>query len=75
VDQFGNVVSTDNTSSVTVAPVTGTFTTGSTTVATLSSGIATFSNLIFAAAGTFTLSASESGLPGGNGTSNSIVIS
>ncbi len=75
VDQFGNVVSTDNTSSVTVAPVTGTFTTGSTTVATLSSGIATFSNLIFAAAGTFTLSASESGLPGGNGTSNSIVVS
>jgi hypothetical protein len=75
VDQFGNVITTDSTSSVTVAPVTGSLTSGSTIVATLSNGIATFSNLIFAAAGTFTLTASESGLPGGNGTSNSIVIS
>jgi hypothetical protein len=75
VDQFGNVVASDNTSSVTVLPTTGSFSSASTTVATLSNGVAAFSNLIFAAAGTFTLTASESGLPGGNGTSNSIVIS
>ncbi len=64
-DGFGNVI-TGDTSTVTVAVATGPagFATGSTTSATVVSGIATFSNLVFDTAGNYTLSLSDTGLTG-----------
>jgi cyclophilin family peptidyl-prolyl cis-trans isomerase len=74
-DQFNNVITGDSSSTVSIAPKTGSFASGSTTTAMLASGVASFNNLIFNAAGTFMLIASESSLPNGNGTSNNITIS
>ena len=56
MDQFGNVVTSDNSDQVTLAIATGpgSFTAGSTTTVTASSGVATFSNLVLNTAGTAT---------------------
>jgi hypothetical protein len=64
-DSSGNVV-TANTSTVTVAVASGPggFASGSTTSVAAVSGVATFSNLIFNTAGTYTLSISDGSLTG-----------
>jgi hypothetical protein len=63
-DQFGNVVTSDNTSTVTVAINTGptgaTFDSASTLTATVHNGVATFDNVILDTAGSYTLSATDS---------------
>jgi hypothetical protein len=58
-DLFGNVVSSDNTDSITlsIASGPGAFTAGSTASATAANGVATFTNLTLAVPGTYTLSA------------------
>jgi hypothetical protein len=62
-DQFGNVV-TSNTSALTVSVVSGPagFAGGSTTSVAAVNGVATFSNLIFNTAGTFTVKVSDGSL-------------
>jgi hypothetical protein len=62
-DRFGNLLTVDNSDQVTltVASGPGGFAPGSTTTATVSGGVATFSNLVFSTPGTYTLSASGSG--------------
>jgi hypothetical protein len=71
-DQFGNIVTTSSTVTLTLS--SGTFSTGSTTVsAATSAGIATFSNVIINIAGTYTLSASDALLTGAS--SGNITIS
>ncbi|HEV3304153.1 MAG TPA: putative Ig domain-containing protein [Planctomycetaceae bacterium] len=62
-DAFGNVV-TSNTSTISLSVTTGPsgFATGSTTSVAASAGIASFSNLIFDTAGTYTLSVNAGGL-------------
>jgi hypothetical protein len=65
LDQFGNVLTGDNTDQVSVAVASGPgpFTAGSTTSATVSSGVASFSNLVLTTLGNgYTLTASSSGL-------------
>jgi hypothetical protein len=58
-DQFGNTVSTDN-STVTLTLVGGTFASGQNTVtATAVNGIATFDNLVIDAVGTYCLTATD----------------
>ena len=61
-DQFGNLVSTDSTDTVTVgiASGPGSFTGASTTTVTASSGVATFSNLVINTSGSYTLSETAS---------------
>ena len=55
-DQFGNLVSSDNTDKVTlgIASGPGGFAGGSTTTVTVSGGIATFGNLVLNTAGSYT---------------------
>src|SRR5439155_19089491 len=62
-DQFNNFASNDNTDQVTlsVASGPGGFTAGSTTTASVSAGIATFSNLVLNTAGAYTLGESGTG--------------
>ncbi len=57
LDQYGNLVSQDNSDQVTLGVVTGPggFATGSTTTVTASGGIATFSNLLLDTAGSYSL--------------------
>jgi len=59
LDQYGNLVTTDNTDSVTVAVASGPgpFTAGSTTTAAVHNGVATFANLTLVVPGSYTLSA------------------
>jgi hypothetical protein len=59
LDQYGNVVTSDNSDSVAlkVANGPGGFTPGSTTTATVSNGVASFSNLTLAVPGSYVLSA------------------
>ncbi len=63
VDRFGNLRTNDSLGqvSLTIASGPGTFAPGSTTTATLNSGVASFSNLVFNTAGTYTLGSSISG--------------
>jgi uncharacterized repeat protein (TIGR03803 family) len=58
LDNYGDVVTTDNTDSVTlgIASGPGGFTAGSTITATALNGVASFSNLSFAVPGSYTLS-------------------
>ena len=71
-DQFGNTVATDN-STVTLTLSSGTFAGGGTTVTTSASGgVATFSNLVITAAGSYSLAAGDGSLTGA--TSGSIAI-
>src|SRR5207245_7315066 len=64
LDQFGNLVSGDNSDSVTVtvAGGPGSFTSGSATSVTVSGGVASFGNLTLSDAGAYTISASTAGL-------------
>ena len=64
LDPLGNVITTDNTDTVTLgiaSPGTPGFTAGSTTTATVHNGVATFSNLVLAKPGIYTLSATVPG--------------
>jgi hypothetical protein len=62
-DSYGNLISTDNSSSVTLTLSTGTFATGSkTTTAQVAGGVATFSGLIFNKVGSYKLTASDGAL-------------
>jgi hypothetical protein len=63
-DSFGNLVSGDNSDSVTVTVASGpgSFTSGSTTSVTVSGGVASFGNLALSHAGSDTISASTPGL-------------
>ena len=73
-DQFGNVVTADNTDQVTVgiASGPGAFSGSNTVTATASAGLATFSGLVLDTAGTYTLSESATGLTGSG--SNSFAV-
>jgi hypothetical protein len=72
-DQFGNTFTGDSSSTVTLTLHGGTFSGGGTTAtATVSSGVATFSNLVISAAGTYTLGASDTSLTGATSTSFAI---
>jgi hypothetical protein len=72
-DAFGNVVSSNgSTVAVTVASGPGSFASSSTTSVAASSGVATFSNLIFDTAGSYTLSVTDGSLTGA--TSGSVTI-
>jgi hypothetical protein len=63
VDQFGNIFTASNGSTVTLTLSSGTFAGGSTTAtATVANGLATFNNLIIAAPGTYTLTATDGSL-------------
>ncbi len=70
-DQFGNVVTSDNTDPVTLGVFTGpgNFAGTSTTTVTASGGVAVFNNLILDTAGSYTLSETVSGLSGTNSSS------
>jgi hypothetical protein len=59
LDMFGNVVTSDNSDSVTVSVASGagSFLAGSTTTALAHNGVATFVNLMLAVPGTYTLAA------------------
>lgn len=73
VDQFGNVVTTNNsTVTISVASGPGGFASGSTTSATAVNGIATFKNLILGTAGTYTLAAVDGSLT--RATSTNVII-
>jgi hypothetical protein len=63
LDQYGNLVSGDNSDQVTlsVASGPGGFASGSTTTVTVNSGVASFSNLILDTAGNYTLAESATG--------------
>jgi len=63
-DAYGNVITSDNSDSVTLAVASGpgSFLAGSTTTATVHNGVATFSNLTLVAPGSYTLSAIVPGL-------------
>ena len=73
-DAFGNVVNSDS-STVTLTLSSGTFDGGSSTIhATVSSGVATFSDLAIDVPGNYTLSATDGSLTP-TGASNSFTIS
>jgi Putative Ig domain/Bacterial Ig-like domain (group 3) len=76
LDAFGNVVTTDNADTVTlgIASGPGTFTSGSTTTATVHNGVATFNNLVLIKPGAYTLSDLVSGLYTGPASSTFSVI-
>jgi len=62
-DQYGNMVTSDSTSAVTVSLNTGTFADGSTTeTAAVVDGVATFAGLTIDTAGTYSLSAADGSL-------------
>ncbi len=78
-DQFGNVETADNASSLSIAVATGPsgagFTADSTTTATVNAGTATFTTLKLDTAGTYTLKASDAALGLSSAASNSFQIS
>jgi hypothetical protein len=75
-DQFNNTFTGDSTSSVTLTLNGGTFAGGSNAVsAQLSSGVATFSNLVINAAGTYTLTATDGLLTSATSSSFTIAAS
>jgi hypothetical protein len=71
-DAFGNQVRNSTASVTMAANGPGTFTAGSTTTVSAVSGIATFNNLILATSGTYTMTATSSGLT--NGVSTSFMV-
>ena len=76
-DQYGNIVTTDNTDQVTVGVASGpgTLSGSSTLMATVSAGVATFGNLILDTAGSYTLSESATGgLIGLNSSSFTVTV-
>jgi hypothetical protein len=65
VDQFGNLVTNDNsTVTVAVASGPGAFTSNSTVTVKASGGIATFDNLVLDTAGIYTLLVTDGSLTG-----------
>ena len=72
-DAYGNVL-TSNTSTVTIAVAGGPggLTSGSTTTAAATSGVATFSNLVLDTSGSYTLAISDSGFTGA--TTGNIIV-
>ncbi len=66
LDPFGNLVTNDNSDQVnlSLASGSGSFTSGSTTSATASGGVATFGNLVLNVSGFHTLASSAAGLTG-----------
>src|SRR5207244_1900567 len=76
LDQFNNLVNSDNTDQVTlsVASGPGGFAGSSTTTATVSAGVATFGNLILNTAGAYTLGESGTGGITGPASSSFTVI-
>ena len=76
LDQFGNLLTSDDIDKVTlsVASGPGGFASGSTTTVTVSSGVATFSNLVLDTAGSYTLGESGTGpITGPNSASFTVV--
>jgi hypothetical protein len=72
-DQFGNTFTGDSSSTVTLTLIGGTFAGGgNTATATVSSGVATFGNLVINTAGSYTLTATDGSLS--SATSNSFAI-
>jgi hypothetical protein len=72
-DQFGNTFTADSSSTVTLTLNGGAFAGGgNTATATVSSGVATFSNLVINTAGAYTLTATDGNLT--NATSNVFMI-
>jgi hypothetical protein len=63
IDQKGNVLASDDRDPITVAVMSGPggFTSGSTTTVSAVNGVATFTNLVLTAAGTYTLGATAPG--------------
>jgi hypothetical protein len=75
-DQFNNTFTADNASTVTLTLNGGTFAGGGTTAtAQISSGVATFNNLIINAAGTYTLTATDGLLTSATSSSFTIAAS
>jgi hypothetical protein len=75
-DQFNNTFTGDSSSSVTLTLNGGTFVGGGNTVtAQLSSGVATFSNLVISSAGTYTLTATDGLLTSATSSSFTIAAS
>ena len=74
-DQFGNVVTADNTDQVTlgIASGPGTFSGSNTVAATASAGVAAFSDLVLDTAGTYSLSETATGNLSGS-SSNSFAV-
>jgi hypothetical protein len=69
-DQFGNTFTGDSSSTLTLTLNGGTFASGGNTVtATVTNGVATFSNLVINAAGSYTLTASDGTLMGSTSSS------
>jgi uncharacterized repeat protein (TIGR03803 family) len=64
LDSFGNLVTSDNTDSVSISVASGpgSILAGSTTTATAASGVVTFNNLTLATLGTYTLRATDAAL-------------
>lgn len=62
VDEFNTIVTTDNTTQITLSIASGTGTLGGTLTRTCSSGIATFNDIVLNSVDTFTLQASATGL-------------
>ncbi len=76
-DQFGNVLTSDQTDQVTlgVASGPGGFSAGSTTTATVHNGVATFSNLLLNTAGSYQLSENATGgLTGANSSAFNVTL-
>ena len=67
-DPFGNIVLTDS-STVTLSIASGPGSLSGTVIATASSGVATFSNVILDTAGTYTLAATDGALTSATSTS------
>jgi hypothetical protein len=75
-DQFNNTFTADSSSIVTLTLSGGTFVGGGTTVtAQMSSGVATFANLLISAAGTYTLTATDGQLTSATSSSFTIAAS
>jgi len=78
-DQYGNVETGDNASSLSIAiasgPTGATFANGSTLTATVSAGVATFNNLKLNSAGNYTLQASDASPSLTSAPSNIFVVS
>jgi hypothetical protein len=69
-DQFGNIYTADSLSTVQLTLNGGTFSGGGdTATAMVSDGVATFSNLVITASGTYTLTATDGALSGANSSS------
>ena len=71
LDAFGNLVTTDNSSQVSIAVASGPGTVSGGAAVTVSGGVATFANLVITTAGTYTLGATSGVF---TATSNSFVV-